>query len=87
MEKKILQDVENKIITLKHSGKVHKTNPVLKQEAVIEYLYELHEKYVLFPIDKAANNIAGIGSKSVTIPLIHYYFERNWNFRRWKWYV
>ena len=31
---------------------------MLKQDAVIEYLNELHEKYVLVPIDKAANNIA-----------------------------
>ena len=56
--RKILQEVGNKIISLKHRIKVHKTNPVLKQDAVIEYLNELHEKYVLVPIDKAANNIA-----------------------------
>ena len=42
---------------------VHKTNPVSKQDAVIEYLYELHEKYVLVLIDKAANNIAIICEK------------------------
>ena len=30
---------------------------MLKQDAVIEYLNELHEKYVLVPIDKAANNV------------------------------
>ena len=34
---KILQKVDNKIISLKHRIKVHKTNPVLKQDAVIEY--------------------------------------------------
>ena len=48
-KRKILQDVENKIINLKQRRKVYKTNSVLKQEAVIEYLHELHEKYVLFP--------------------------------------
>ena len=34
----ILQEVDNKIICLKHRIKVHKRNPVLKQDAVIEYL-------------------------------------------------
>ena len=29
---------------------------MLKQGALIEYLNELHEKYVLVPIDKADNN-------------------------------
>ena len=49
-KRKILQEVNNDIISLKHQIKV--------QDAVIEYLNELHEKYVLVPIDKAANNIA-----------------------------
>ena len=31
---------------------------MLKQDAAIEYLNELHEKYVLVPIDNAANNVA-----------------------------
>ena len=46
--------------------KVHGTNPMLKQNAV----HELHEKYVLVPIDKAANNIAIICKK--------YYVTVNW---------
>ena len=67
-KKKILQEVDNKIISLKHGIKFHKTNPVLKQDAVTEYLRELHNKYVLVPIDKAANNIAMICKKySVTV--------------------
>ena len=36
-KRKILQEVDNKIISLKHRIIVHKTNPVLKQDAVIEY--------------------------------------------------
>ena len=36
---------------------------MLKQDIVIEYLHELHEKYVLVPIDKAANNTARICKK------------------------
>ena len=36
-KRKILQEVDNKINSLKHRIKVHKTSPVLKQGAVIEY--------------------------------------------------
>ena len=36
---------------------------MLKQDAAIEYLNELHEKYVLVPINKATNNIAIICKK------------------------
>ena len=63
MEKKIFQEVDNQVISLKHRIKFHETNPVLKQDAVIECLYELHEKYVLVPIGKAANNISKICKK------------------------
>ena len=62
-KRKILQEIDNKIISLKHRIKVHKTNTVLKQDTVIEYLNELHEKYVFVPIDKAANNIVIICKK------------------------
>ena len=36
---------------------------MLKQDTVIEYLNELHEKFVLVPIDKAAKNVAIICKK------------------------
>ena len=62
-KRKILQEVDNKTISLKHRIKIQKTNPVLKQDTVIEYLSELYEKYVLVPTDKAANNIAIICKK------------------------
>ena len=62
-KRKIPQEIDNKIISLKHRIIVHKTSSVLKQDAVIEYLNELHKKYVLVPIDKAANNIAVICKK------------------------
>ena len=42
-KRKILQEVDNKIISVKHRIKAHETNPVLKQDAVIEYLNEVHE--------------------------------------------
>ena len=54
-KRKILQEVNNDIISLKHQIKV--------QDAVIEYLNELHEKYVLVPIDKTTNNIVIICKK------------------------
>ena len=62
-KRNILIEVDNKIICLKHQAKVHKRNPVLKQDTVIEYLHkhelhELQENYVLVPIDKAVNKIA-----------------------------
>ena len=58
------EDWKRNILTsLKDRIKVHKTKPVLKQDAVIEYLNELHEKYVLVRIDKATNNIAIICKK------------------------
>ena len=62
-ERKILQEVDYKIISLKHRIRFHKTNAVLKQDAVIEYFNELQKKYALVPIDKAANNIAIICKK------------------------
>ena len=36
---------------------------MLKQNAIIEYLNELHEEYVLVPVDKAVNNITIICKK------------------------
>ena len=86
-KKKIIQEVENKIISSKHRIKVRKTSSVLKQDSVIEYLHELHEKYVLVPIDKAANNIAIICKKYPVTGILNEYFKRIWNFRRWKWNV
>ena len=52
-KRKILQEVENKIISLKHRIKNHETNPVSKQDAVIEYLHKLYKKYALASIDRA----------------------------------
>ena len=52
-KRKILQKVDNKIISLKHWIKIHKTNHMLKQGALIEYLNELHEKFVFVSINKS----------------------------------
>ena len=43
---------------------------MLKQDAVIEYLNDKHEKYIFVPIDKTTNNVAIICKKySVTLIL------------------
>ena len=43
---------------------------MLKQDPVIDYLNEPHEKYALVPIDKAATNMAIICKKyHVTVTL------------------
>jgi len=62
-QNKILEKVDAKIISLVRKIKPQKTNPILKQTEVLEYLAELHKKYVLVPIDKAANNVAIICKK------------------------
>jgi len=59
----ILEKVESKITSLKAKIRPKKTKPILKEPNVIEYLKELHRKYVLVPIDKASNNVAIICKK------------------------
>ena len=55
---KILEKVDTKIALLNTRIRPRKTNPVLKDPEFIEYLKSLHDRYVLVPIDKAANNVA-----------------------------
>ena len=55
---KIIEKVDSKITSLKTRIRVHKTNPVLKDPESTDYLKSLHDRYVLVPIDKAANNVA-----------------------------
>ena len=59
----ILEKVDSKITALKNKVKPKKSNPILKQPDVMQYLNELHKKYVLVPIDKAANNVAIVCKK------------------------
>ena len=63
-KRSILQEVDNKIISIRHQIKVHKTNPALKQDTVIEYSNELHKKHDFLLIGNAANNNAIICVKS-----------------------
>ena len=59
----VMEKVDAKIALLKRKLNPQKTNPILKQPDVITYLEELHQKFVLVPIDKAANNVAIICKK------------------------
>ena len=54
----ILSKVRNVIESLKPKIKNTPKKSILKQKAVKDYLTEIHSKYVIVPIDKAANNVA-----------------------------
>ena len=45
---------------LKRKIKFNKVSSILKRQDVVDYLNELHSKFVIVPIDKAANNVAFI---------------------------
>lgn len=54
----VLQQVDNKITSLKRKIKYRKASSVLERPDVIDDLKEIHSKFVVVPIDKAANNVA-----------------------------
>ena len=54
----VLQKVDAKIAFLRKKVKPKQTKAILQDPDVSEYLQKLHEKFVLVPIDKAANNVA-----------------------------
>ncbi|WP_456235821.1 hypothetical protein [Soonwooa purpurea] len=64
----ILKSVNKKIQHLQRFKHPQKTSPVLRNPLVLENLKELHNKFVITPIDKAANNVAFICKR--------YYIER-----------
>ena len=84
-KRKIIQEVDNKINSLKHRRKNHNANFVLKHKAVTKYFNDLHEKYVFVEFDKAACNITIIFKKYCKV--CHRYFKIYSNFRHWKWNV
>ena len=57
---KVLELVDSDIEKLKRKIKKQRTNPVLKQPEVVNYLNSFHQKYVMTPIDKAASNVSVI---------------------------
>ena len=54
---KVFERVAARIRKLKSIGKPKLAEPILKDKDVWQYLKELHNNFVIVPIDKAANNI------------------------------
>ena len=49
--------------------KLSRSNPVLKQKEITNYLENFQQKFILAPFDKASNNVAIICKKYVEIIL------------------
>ena len=60
---KILELVDADIAQLKNKIKQQRTNPVLKQPEVVDYLKSFQQKFVMTPIDKASSNVSVICKK------------------------
>ena len=58
-----MEEVNAKATNFKRFKFPSKTKPVLKDPRVLQDLEELHRKYVVVPIDKAANNVAFVYKK------------------------
>ena len=56
----VLKKIDEKIQSFKGRIRPKRSQQVLKDPEVVEYLQKMHEKYVFVPIDKAGNNIAVI---------------------------
>ena len=67
---KINEKVAEKVRKLKTSHRPQQTKLILKDENVVEYLKDLHSKYVIVPIDKAANNISIICKRFYVMRLL-----------------
>ena len=59
----IFEAVEDKINNLKQKIKPQKTRPFLQDQIVLNYLTEIHNKFVLVPVDKASKIVAIICKK------------------------
>ena len=67
---KVKEKVAGKIRKLKLCKKPQPTKPILKDEDALIYLKELQRKYVIVPIDKAANNISIICKRFYVMRLL-----------------
>ena len=56
----VIEKVEAKIASLKRKVKYQRVSSVLNRPDVQNYLNEIHSKFVVVPIDKAAKNVAFI---------------------------
>ena len=57
-KEKIMQLVDSKIQVLRPKITISPTKPFLQNQDVLSALADLHDKFVIVPIDKASNNIA-----------------------------
>ena len=67
----IMKVVIGKVDEIKTRYKPQQVKPVLKDKIVVDYLNQIHSKFVLVPIDKAANNIAIICKRFYIEKLLH----------------
>ena len=67
---KVKEKVAEKIRKLKLTRRPQPTKPILKDEDALAYLKELQSKYVMVPIDKAANNISIICKRFYVMRLL-----------------
>ena len=66
----VKEKVAEKIRRLKMSRIPQQAKPILKDQNVIQYLQDLHKRYVIVPIDKAANNISIICKRFYVLRLL-----------------
>ena len=67
---KVKEKVTEKIRKLKLTRRPQQTKPILKDENALLYLQDLQSKYVIVPIDKAANNISIICKRFYVLRLL-----------------
>ena len=67
LKRKILQEVGNNIISLIQWIKVHKTNPVLKQDAVIEYLINCTKRMSLSRLTKLPTILSSFLKSTISL--------------------
>ena len=67
---KVKEKAAEKVRKLKLSRRPQPTKPILKDENALMYLKELQRKYVIVPIDKAANNISIICKRFYVMRLL-----------------
>ena len=67
---KVKEKVAEKVRKLKLSRQPQPTKPILKDEDALVYLKDLQSKYVIVPIDKAANNISIICKRFYVMRLL-----------------
>ena len=66
----MIEKVKEKIQELKRRKLPSRRNPLLQTSTIKEYLQTLHNKFVIVPVDKAANNFAFICKRYYIVRLL-----------------